>query len=93
MTESNAVLRWRRIALVALASLVLSLAGWAATAAVQWRQMKAAQEQAEKAKGEADRARQEERRARDRAEQALYVSQMQLAERAFANGLGKAEKP
>jgi hypothetical protein len=93
MTEPNADRRWKATALVALAALVLALAGWAATAAVQWRQVRAAQEQAEKAREEADRARREERRARDRAEQALYASRIQLAEKAFADGLRKAEKP
>jgi hypothetical protein len=55
--------------------------------------MRAAQEQAEEAKKEADRARHEERQARDRAEQALYVRQIELAERAFADSQRQAEKP
>ncbi len=93
MTESNAGRRWKRIALAALTALAVTIAGWATHAAVQWRQLKAALEQAEQAKQEADKARQEERQARDRAEQALYASQMQMAEKAFAEGLRKAEKP
>jgi hypothetical protein len=93
MTELNAGRRWKAVALAALAALVLSLVGWASTAAVQERQLRAAQEQAEEAKKEADRARHEERQARDRAEQALYVRQIELAARAFADDQRKAEKP
>jgi hypothetical protein len=93
MTESNAVRRWKKIALVALAALAVTIAGWAMNAAVQWRQLEAALEQAEKAKQEADRARQEERQARDRAERALYASQIQLAQKAFEDGLPKTDKP
>jgi hypothetical protein len=81
--------RWKRTALVALTALVLVLAGWAATASIQWRHMQAAQEQAEQARQEAEQAREEERKAKDDTRRALYASQILLAEKAFTDGLDK----
>jgi hypothetical protein len=85
----RALRRWKATALVALAALVLSLAGWVATAAVEWQRTRAAQEQVEQAMREVERLRDEGRQAMDRAERALYASQILLAEKAFADGLDK----
>jgi hypothetical protein len=78
--------RWRRIALCALSALVLVLGGWAATTGVQLRQARDARVAAEQARQEAEQARQETRRA-------LYASQILLAQKAFADGVEKGQKP
>jgi hypothetical protein len=62
----------------------VTIAGWAATAAIHWREMRAAQEQAEQEKQKADQAREEERQVRDRMERALYASRILLAQKEFA---------
>jgi len=65
---------------------VLVLGGWAATTGVQFRQARDLRVTAEQARQEAEQARQE-------AERALYARQIMLAQKAFADGVEKGQKP
>jgi cytoskeletal protein RodZ len=92
--------RWRGIAIAALSSLILVIAGWIFTAAVQWRQVREEFARAEQATQEAQRSVEAEEQAKrkaeealSRAERALYASRIQMAEKEFADGIEKGKKP
>jgi len=92
--------RWKRIALVALTSLVLVIAGWTYTAVMQARQLREALERVEQIGQEAAQSREEAteagkelEKAKAHAEMLLYFSRLQAAQNEFLDRTDGSERP
>jgi hypothetical protein len=75
---------WKRLALGALAALLVVCSLGVSTIISQWQQVRAEHERAEQALREAEAQ-------KDQARRALYVSQVALAEREFADASRRQE--
>jgi len=76
--------RWKRLALGAMAALLLVLPVAGVTAVFQWQQIRTEQERTERASQEAEVL-------RDQVRRTLYYSQIALAERELAAGIQRRD--